>query len=452
MRIALLSLLFVGACAAPREVVPALEALADENPAEGVVEVSLVAAEADKSFRGGPKTKVWAYNGTVPGPLIETEVGDRMVVHFTNQLPEATTIHWHGVRVPAAMDGTTAMQQPIEPGQSFTYDFVTRDEGLFWFHPHMRSDLQVNKGLYGVIRVRGPRAETVDADLTLVLDDIRLKEDGSISETLDDRSMMMGREGNTLLVNGAVSPRVPIPGGATVRLRLVNVANGRFFNLRAEGISLRVLGTDGSRYEEARQVDRLLIVPGERYEVVFEAPSSGQARLVTEPYDRGHGSMTQDSVAEELALFEFDAKRAVSSPAPLPQGGAQLEALTDGPPEFRATLSEEMGMMETRFLINGAAWPDVTPWVVTPGVRVFEVKNDSEMDHPFHLHGFFFQVLARDGVGEPRSALVNKDTLNVPAKSMVRLAARLDEPGRWLYHCHILEHAEAGMVGEITVR
>ena len=126
----------------------------DQNPDPNVVEIDLEAKEAMKTYGTSPPTPVWTYNGLTPGPTIEAKVGDRLVVHFKNSLPESTTVHWHGIRLPAVMDGTVAMQSPIEPGGTFTYEFTLKDAGLFWFHPHVRSDLQVQKGLYGALRVR----------------------------------------------------------------------------------------------------------------------------------------------------------------------------------------------------------------------------------------------------------------------------------------------------------
>lgn len=190
---------------APHEGALELPVLADEDPAEGVVEVTLVARPGEVELLSGVAAEVWTYNGTLPGPTIEAQVGDELVVHFTNELPEATTIHWHGVRVPATMDGTTAMAQPIEPGESFEYRFRLEDSGTFWFHPHVRSDVQVEKGLYGVLVVRDPSepALPVVSDEMLVLDDVRVDPaTGALDEQVDERAQMMGREGNLVLVNG----------------------------------------------------------------------------------------------------------------------------------------------------------------------------------------------------------------------------------------------------------
>ena len=233
-------LLVGAACVPARSENPDLIAAKDLDPAPAAIRVALTAKVTRVQFGSAPPTEAWTYNGTVPGPLIEARVGDRLTVEFRNELPEATTIHWHGVRVPNAMDGVPLMMEPVQPGATFTYEFTLKDAGLFWFHPHMRADIQVQRGLYGVLRVRGDDESAADTERILVLDDLKLKEDGSISEYLDDTSAMAGRQGNTLLVNGAVHPVLTLPAGGVARLRIVNTANARYFRLGADGIQFDV--------------------------------------------------------------------------------------------------------------------------------------------------------------------------------------------------------------------
>ena len=430
----------------------ALRPADDKNADPNVVEVDLEAREGDKTYGTSPATRVWTYNGSIPGPLIDAKVGDRVVIHFKNSLPEPTTIHWHGIRLPASMDGTLAMQSPVAAGGTFEYAFTLKDAGLFWFHPHMRSDIQVQKGLYGVIRVRGTDEPAADVERILVLDDIRLATDGTVSESLDDTSKMMGREGKTLLVNGVANARLPLRPGSLARLRIVNVANGRFFNLRLAGHKLRVLGTDGGRFAKPYDVDTLLISPGERYDVMVtvDGPPGTEIALVNEAYDRGHDS----GGAAPMEVMRF----ALSTEAPpqaktVPSAFPEPARLPDPQGGMGVELDEIIRGENVVFTINGKAFPDVPPFAVPRGeVRAIDITNKSEMDHPFHLHGFFFQVVTRDGVAVPREELVDKDTVLVHAKSAMRIVARFDEPGKWMYHCHILEHGEAGMMGEIDVQ
>jgi FtsP/CotA-like multicopper oxidase with cupredoxin domain len=429
----------------------ALVPVRDENPDPNVVEVSLEARESTKTYGTAAPTPVWTYDGSVPGPFIDAKVGDRVIIKFKSSLPEPTTIHWHGIRLPAAMDGTMAMQAPIPPGGSFRYEYVFKDAGLYWYHPHMRSDIQVQKGLHGAIRVRGANEPVVDQEHVLMLDDVRLKADGTLAEYLDDTAKMMGREGNTLLVNGTTDGTLAMRSGASVRLRLVNVANGRFFNLRLPGHTWRVIGTDGGLLAKPYDTEKLLIAPGERYDVMLianGAPGS-VVDLMNDPYERGHESGNRPPLVvahvrfkDEPALTDRKLPDAFPGVAPLPPASKTVPIV----------LNEGQRNGNLVFTINDAVFPDVPPVMVeNGGLRILDVKNDSEMDHPFHLHGFFFQILEKNGVAQPLESSGNKDTVILPAKSSMKLVSRFDEPGHWMYHCHILEHAEGGMMGEVHV-
>jgi FtsP/CotA-like multicopper oxidase with cupredoxin domain len=430
----------------------ALVTITDENADPNVVEVHLEARPAKKTYGTAPTTDVWSYNGLVPGPLIDAKVGDRVVVHFKNKLPESTTVHWHGVRVSGAMDGTMATQAPIAPGASFDYEFTLKDAGLFWFHPHVRTDVQVHRGLYGAIRVRDAREPVVDQEKILVLDDLKLKADGSLAEYLDDASKMLGRGGDTLLVYGNVGATLWLRPRATVRLRIVNVANGRFFNLHIPGTTFHVIGTDGGLVPHPYDTERLLLGPGERYDAIVRIAGEAGASvdLLDEPYDRGHNSGANPTV--KVATLSI-AGTSVETPAPLPTVVGVIDRLPATAPSLPMVLNEKtLPSGDLTFTINDASFPNVPTINVPLGeLRILDITNASEMDHPFHLHGFFFQVLSRNGVAEPAAALANKDTIIVPMKSEMKIIARFDTSGMWVYHCHILEHEEGGMMGMIQV-
>lgn len=423
----------------------------DLNPAPGAIEINLEAAPTSKQYLPGTTTTVSAYNGTIPGPLIDARVGDRLRVNFRNSLAQPTTIHWHGVRLPATMDGSLAMQNPIAPGATFTYEFTFRDAGLYWYHPHVTGDLQVHRGLYGIIRVRGADEPAVDHEEIVVLGDVKLKPDGSIDEYLDDNSRMLGREGR-IVVNGAVTPRFRVRAGSRVRLRVLNVANGRFFNLKIPGHTLTVLGTDGGFYPKPLAREQLVIVPGERYDVMIvpRGDVGSEIPVINTAYDRGHD--TAGRADETIASLVIDG--AASDGGPLPTAMPSATPLPDRPVDQTLALGEKLLDGNMLFTVNDRVYPDVPPIVVpTDAVRAFEVKNTSEMDHPFHLHGAFFQVVSRNGVAVPAAELIDKDTVIVPQKSSIKLLARYDAAsrGKWMYHCHILEHAEGGMMGEVHV-
>lgn len=429
----------------------ALAVPSDLDPDPNVLHVRLEAKEGSFRYSDGQATPVWTFGETIPGPLLDAKVGDRVIIDFTNRLPEPTTIHWHGIRLPAAMDGSVAMQDPIPPGASFRYEFTLKDAGLFWYHPHVRSDVQVQKGLYGAFRVRGAGEPVVDEERVVVLDDVRLKDDGTLSEYLDDTTKMMGREGNTFLLNGVANAALPVQAGSLVRLRLVNVANGRFFNLRLPGHTWRVIGTDGGLIEQPYDTEKLLISPGERYDVLLVptgAPGDS-LDLVNEPYERGHETGNAPAVTVARVVFRPDA--ALTGRA-LPSTTRTVPAIDAASITIPLVLNEGVQNGELAFTVNGAVYPQV-PMVSVPlgQSRLLDITNESEMDHPFHLHGFFFQALEQNGVALPLARMGNKDTIIVPAKARLKLVSTFDEPGMWMYHCHILEHAEGGMMGEIHV-
>lgn len=434
----------------------------DVNDARDVVEVNLIATPAEIALLGDTRAHVWAYRDasavdgppSIPGPLIEANQGDRVVVHFRNELSEETTIHWHGVRVPPASDGTIVSQSPVEPGGEFTYDFIAEDAGTFWYHPHIRGDVQVEQGLYGMLVVRSERDASieVDADRAFVLDDVKLEATGQLSTTTDSLDVMLGRQGNVVLVNGLERPRIEVKVGGRERWRFVNAANGRYFNLRLPGHSFLVVGWDGGLIPTPYEVDTLLVTPGERYEVLVEPAGrpGDSVALETIYYDRGHN--VPDTGPRDILLLDL-VKGGTASEKSLPDvWGSEL----DLEPSARATehgfilREEDHGEGDVRFFINDAAFPDVPPLEAISGdTEVWAVTNDTEMDHPFHLHGMFFRILDVDGVPPDHDGW--KDTVNVPQKRTLRFAVQYGAPGSWMYHCHILEHAERGMMGELRL-
>ncbi len=205
----------------------------DRNPDPHIVEVDIDARIAPVEVAPGVRADAWTYNGGIPGPLIRAHVGDRLIVHFTNHLPQPTTIHWHGIRVPIEMDGVPDVSQPAVPtGGSFTYDFVVPDAGLFWYHPHVMSAAQVGFGLYVALLVEDPAEQVGVADDTvIVLSDIGINEHGELDspDSGGTTGMAFGREGGYVLVNGKVRPKLVMRSGAPQRWRIVNTAKSRFF-------------------------------------------------------------------------------------------------------------------------------------------------------------------------------------------------------------------------------
>src|SRR3954471_5622998 len=219
----------------------------------------------DKTIRG------WGFNGQVPGPVLRARKGDILVVKVKNELDEPTIIHWHGVRLPASMDGTGEVQQPIQPGEEFEYSFVLPDAGTFWYHSHHNETVQVEKGMYGALIVADEKDPVVDAERIFMIDDMKLTKEneferGNFFSRWAERHD--GREGNTLLLNGKEMPLKNINAGQTERWRFINSSSARYFMLHLEGKPFRIIGTDGGLLEKPVDATRVLITPGERVDIL----------------------------------------------------------------------------------------------------------------------------------------------------------------------------------------
>ena len=435
-----------------------IQPLTDVNPDPSIVEVNLVAAPGQIDYVPGKRADIWGYRDgsipgsrpTVPGPLLELNQGDQVIVHFKNELPEPTTIHWHGIRVPNASDGSDHTQTPVGPGETFDYSFTAVDSGTYWYHPHIRGDVQVEKGLYAPLIVHGGVNPAVDADRTIVLDDVKLAADGNLEPSVDATDMHLGRQGNALLVNGRIAPTIAAHAGARERWRFVDAANSRFFNLSLPGHPFLVIGWDGGLIPKPYTTDTLLIAPGERYEVIVDlddAPGTSLG-LQTLHYDRAPD--LPDPGPLELMTIEVGSPAAAVDPLPTTWSAVDPIPTDSSTPTQTLVLHEDLGPTGMVFSINGEVYPNVTPIVARQGdVAIWAVNDDVGMDHPFHLHGMFFQVLDIDGI--PAEYRGWKDTVIVPRYKTLRFAVRYEGPGHWMYHCHILEHQEGGMMGVLDV-
>jgi FtsP/CotA-like multicopper oxidase with cupredoxin domain len=402
----------------------------------------------DWEFVPGVITKAWGFNGQVPGPVIEARVGDVLELRLTNHLPEPTVIHWHGLRLPAAMDGTDMVQRPIKPGDTFTYRFALRDAGTFWYHPHMNETVQLERGLYGALIVRGPNEPTLDAERVLVFDDVKLDRKGQIKKLGGLIEGHDGRQGGTRLVNGKAEPELTVAAGQIERWRVINASSARYVRLSIGGRPFTILGTDGGLIEAPVTVTEVLLTPADRVDIAVGPFTEGETIPVEAlKYNR----MTVARARNEL-FATVRVGPAAPSQAVIPTTLRRIEPLVSGPVSptreihlgFKASLRHGV-----TFIVNKEPHHRDKP-VKVGDLQVWDVINDTMMDHPFHLHGFFFQVLEVNG--EPPAYRSIEDTVNVPPKSRVRIAWVADDrPGEWMYHCHILEHHEQGMMGHFAV-
>jgi FtsP/CotA-like multicopper oxidase with cupredoxin domain len=435
----------------------ALAVAPDLNADPNVVEVNIDARVASVEIAPGERVDAWTYNGGIPGPLIRAHAGDRLVVHFSNHLPEPTTIHWHGIRVPIQMDGVPDVSQPPVPtGGTFTYDFVVPDAGLYWYHPHVMSAAQVGFGLYGALLVEDPHDPVAVPDQTvLVLSDIALDGKGGFEspDSGGTTGMAFGREGNHLLVNGRERPRLDVRAGAPQRWRVVNAAKSRFFQIELEGQPFTRIGGDGGLLEYPVQLEALVLAPGERADVIVAPKGAPGSEIIVRayPFNRGFGSVEYRTVEDLMTVSIANAAPYAGAPPPAAKRTIEPTS-TDGATNVAIEFTigqRENGAFE--YGINGVPFAKNHPVTARPGeTQVWTITNKTKWSHPFHLHGFFFQVL--DDKGHPVHPVEWKDTVNVPFDQTVRLVVHYDDrPGSWMFHCHVLDHADGGLMGMVDL-
>lgn len=431
----------------------------NESSVPNVVRVSLTATPARLSLIPGATTEAYTYNGRIPGPQLEVREGDRVIVRFKNELPEATTVHWHGLHLPFEADGSPF--HPVAPGEEYEYAFTVRPgtAGTYWYHPHPNHEtgIQVARGLYGAVIVRAAD-DPLPASLTekvLILSDNRFLPDGSFD--IPDRHSPQGRvdfengrEGEALLVNGEIMPTLSIRSGEVQRWRVINASAGRYYRLAIPGQTLLHVGNDGGLFEQPVEVNEILLATAERVELLVRGTGTpgSEAVLQALPYDR---YIPQTRPADwnrtrDLVRLRYTAEPPVSPP-PLPTSLRPIPVLD------AASATDTRVMVLTQGMINGMVM-DMSRVDVSASLdatEIWQVENLVGLDHPFHLHGFQFQVLDRDGVPEPFRSW--KDVVNVPKHQTVRFIVRYERyPGKWMFHCHILDHEDHGMMGILEVK
>ena len=413
---------------------PQPAAAADLDPDPGIVHISLEAAPLAYEV-AGELIDGFAYNGQVPGPIIWAQLGDTVRVDFTNSLSTPTTVHWHGLSVPAAMDGVLWLSEPVPSGGRFTYDFTVNEVGTFWYHPHLDSDRQVDLGLYGVLVVEDPAEPAADHDLVVVWDTWGEPVEGDgHGHTAPDPALAVWT------ANGVVRPRLLIGEGETARVRRLNASNLGYLDLTWP--DMRQLAGDQGLLPGALEPGHVLLAPGDRAE--FEILPTEDFDVQTAMYTASGGP----ALGEPLPLLTVE----LPAPQPAPAGATwpfQGDAPSADPGATDALYVFAGGGGDT-WLINGEVYPDVTVQSLALGQpAVIEVRNLSTTEHPFHLHGQSFEVLSVNGV--PSSARQVEDTVNVEIRGTVRLLVRPTNPGDWMAHCHLLPHAEGGMMSVLRV-
>ncbi|MDJ0727147.1 MAG: multicopper oxidase family protein [Prochloraceae cyanobacterium] len=450
----------------------------------GLLELDLEASESLVNL-GGKRANLLTYNGQIPAPRLEAKPGDRVRIHFTNKLSQPTNLHYHGLHIPPTGKADNIFLH-INPGEKFTYEFdipQNHPPGTFWYHPHLHGLVaeQLFGGLAGLFIVRGDLDEIPEIKAAqeefLVLQDFALDRDG---RRMGSRhmSLMMGREGEEIAVNGQMNPSFSFPANGLLRLRILNASPSRFYRLSLENHPFYQIATDGHFLREPIEVSELLLTPGQRADVLVkgEQPKAavrstsrepGQYRLLNLPYDRGsmgmmggrgmmHGNDRDTTTTLATLNYESAVKSTRRTPdlaedeRALPNKIASISKLPEPVRVRRFELNHGMSpAVGMAFLINGKPYNGdrrIDTQVRLNTVEDWELINTGVMDHPFHLHVNSFQVISRND--RPESIPAWRDTVLVPRGETVRIRIRFEDfIGKTVYHCHILDHEDLGMMG-----
>ena len=484
--------------------------LPDVKPSELVTmadgDTLLLRATMVRQRFGNRYFAMFGYNGQIPGPLIRAPQGSRVVIRFENHIDQPTTVHWHGLRLDNPFDGIAGVtQDPVEPHSSFVYELKFPDEGLYWYHPHIREDIQQDLGLYGNLVVEPSRTDAlapVNREEVLVLDDLLVDAAGLIPYGADAPThALMGRFGNVMLVNGVPDYRLSVDEGEVVRFFLTNVANARTFNVTFGSAKAKVVASDVSRFEREVLVESVPIAPAERYVVDVLFGEAGEVAIANTIQAINHfrgefyphvDTLVMVSVGTQPADQDLSAGfHELRDHEDVTRDIDRFRAEFDGPPdhELELTLTHQnlplmtiaMMQMDTLY-VPPMEWNDAMPmmnwastgnevrWVLrdtrtgkenmdiewsfrvgdVSKIRIFNApKSFHPMNHPIHIHGQRYLVLSMDGVQNRNQ--VWKDTAIVPVGSTMDILVDMSNPGTWMLHCHISEHLQSGMMLTFTV-
>ncbi len=442
---------------------PTLPLLAN-TATTGSFVAALAAAPATASFVPSVATQILAYNGGTPGPVIDTYEGDSVRIAFRNQIGQDSTVHWHGLPIPASQDGNP--MDPVVSGvnRDYTFTLPIGSAGTYWYHPHPHGTTheQVYRGLAGAFIVRGRNDPFGHLPERIVfITDLRLDANGQIApDTAFD--LANGREGNQVLVNGSYQPVDTVAPGTTERWRIFDATNARYTRLVLDGSPMVVVALDGCALASPKTVAELLLAPGQRAEVIVRAPVSSNQKLVLRTLTYARGAMVPVSPAVKLLEISTNTSTtvpavnlptALPSLAPLPSGLAITQSLTLS--DMGMGMSMGMSSSAGRFTINGKVFdPARDDITMKAGVaEEWVVQNAGMMDHPLHIHGTSFQLVAsnRSSIGSDPRFNAFMDVVNLVPGEQIRIRIRIDTPGRRMFHCHILEHEAQGMMGIINV-
>jgi FtsP/CotA-like multicopper oxidase with cupredoxin domain len=410
-------------------------------------------------------TEVWTYNSAEPGPVLRVRQGASFRAMVDNRLTEDTTVHWHGIRLPNAMDGVPDItQRAIRSGDRFEYAFTPPDAGTFLYHSHDNSLVQMSRGLVGPLIVEETNPPVVDRELLWTIQDWRLTQNAQIAPGFDNRmeAAMDGRIGNTVTINGSVAAPVQVRASERIRLRLINAATARIMALRFDGHRPVIVALDGQPCDPHEPAEgRILLGPAMRADVMLDMQGEpGHSyRVVDDFYDRLSYTLVRlvyDSASPLRAHPSETPLRLPRNPLPRPD----LATAITHEVRLQGGMMGGMGMMgmggRATWAMNGqsmtgdgsASMPPLFQ-IVSGRSCILDIRNETAWWHPMHLHGHSFQVLNRNGQAVPHDQW--GDTVLVRPREHVQVAFVPDNPGDWMLHCHVMDHQVGGMMTMIRV-
>ncbi|WP_204114453.1 multicopper oxidase family protein [Shimia biformata] len=410
-----------------------------------------------------PETTVWGFDGQVPGPLLRATQNDRLRCRLVNDLSQPTAIHWHGLRVENAMDGVPGMtQDPVPTGGHFDYDCRLPDAGTFWYHSHNQSAEQVARGLFGPLVIDEPDAPDVDHDLMVVVNDWRMTEDAQIHESFGQMHDLShgGRIGNYVHIDVTPRPET-LNRNQRLRLRFLNPSTDRILQLGVIGLTGWVMALDGMPLETPAPLADFILAPAQRLDAFVDVTAGdGETAMIVQHERDGTfvldefpvtGAGTSRPRPAPPALPPNPVIRAVAGPDTrhlrMEMEGGAMGGLREGTYKGRKMSMRDLVSNGQVWTLGGVAGLPDDPWAQLERGETLRVTlvNNTAFPHAMHLHGHHFHELRPDGPGPLR------DTLLVMPSEERDIAFVADNPGNWLFHCHMLSHQTAGMKTWIKV-
>ncbi|MCC4857994.1 copper oxidase [Vibrio splendidus] len=428
---------------------------------QGKYVYDLTAEPSTAELVAGFDTNVLAFNGQIPAPTIRCRQGEKVTIRFTNKLSEPTTIHWHGLRIPIEMDGVPFLSQPpIMPGETFIYEFTPPDAGTFWYHPHMNSVKQLGMGLVGLIIVEESTPVQFDEEHALMLKHWHIDKQGQWKDLMIPRlSARMGTPGEWSSVNGVHEPVYQLKQHATTRLRIANVDNTITYPIAIKGAEAWVIAIDGNPVKTPYKLTQHKIGPGMRVDIGLIAPKAGERVNVLQMKGRFPFSLCEFEVVDSAFTQERVLPLLPLNPVPnLDLANAEEIDFVFEWEGAVSPVSKDGKSMPKFWLTNKRAWegmskdniPEPLATLDLGKTYIFDLKNVTQYHHPIHIHGHTFTVLELDGkkIEEP----FHTDTVLLGKNGRAKAAFVADNPGRWMYHCHVIEHMKTGLMGYIEVK